>query len=268
MLMELCISELEDVAREPQLLTSTHPVVEESPHPYPDNAKLGRTVHIPGAEALLVSFDSQCSTERRHDVLTIKDGGGAVIAVRSGRDPIDWSNNVRVVGDTLQWSFESDGSVNGWGFKFTVQPVLPEKPSMEVQLSDRALQSRPSINLVTCLLDFQLDNSPSEDSICRLGAALASCAQLNTLDANQRTWAIQQLRKLINSSMGAILMSGAIAPEDDPKQVSWVHVYLYAEHVQSMCGIIVYIYIYICIHDCICTCMISQQNYCKCLNVS
>ena len=219
MLMELCISELEDVAREPQLVNSAHPVIEESPHPYPDNAKLGRTVHIPGAEALMVSFDSHCSTERRHDVLTIKDGGGAVIAVRSGRDSIDWSNDVRVIGDTLTWSFESDGSVNGWGFRFTIQPLLPEKPYMEVQLSDRVLQSRPSIDLVTCLLDFQLDANPSEESIGRLGAALASCAQLNILDANQRTWAIQQLRKLINSPMGAVLVSGAIAPEDDPKQV-------------------------------------------------
>jgi E3 ubiquitin-protein ligase HERC2 len=218
MLMELCISELEDVTREPQLLNSSHPVVEESPHPYPDNIKLGRTVNIPGAEALVISFDSLCSTERRHDVLTIKDGGGAVIAVRSGRDSMDWSHDVRVIGDTLIWSFESDGSVNGWGFRFTIQPIMPEKPFNEAQLSDRILQSRPSIDLVTCLLDFQLDASPSEESIGRLGAALASCAQLNILDANQRTWAIQQLRKLLNSPMGTVLITGAIAPEDDPKQ--------------------------------------------------
>ena len=223
MLMELCISELEDVAREPQLLNSAHPVVEESPHPYPDNAKFGRVVHIPGAEALLVSFDSNCSTERRHDVLTIKDGGGAVIAVRSGHDPLDWSNDVRIVGDTLQWSFESDGSVNGWGFRFTIQPLLPET-SKEVQLSDRILQSRPSIDLVTCLLDFQLDANPTDESIGRLGAALASCAQLNILDACQRTWAIQQLRKLINSPMGTVLNGGAIAPEDDSKQVMLIFI--------------------------------------------
>lgn len=218
MLMELCISELEDVTREPQLLNLAHPVVEESPHPYPDNAKFGRVISIPGADALLVTFDSNCSTERRHDVLTIKDGGGAVIAVRSGRDPLDWTTDVRIIGDTLQWSFESDGSVNGWGFRFTVQPLLPES-STEVQLSDRNLQSRPSIELVACILDLQLETSPSDESIGRLGAALASCVQLNILDAHQRTWAIQQLRKLINSSIGSVLMSGTIAPAEDPKQV-------------------------------------------------
>lgn len=219
MLMELCISELEDVAHEPQVLNPTQPMVEESPHPYPDNARLDNTVTIPGAEALVVSFDARCSTERRHDVLTIKDGSNAAIAIKSGRDSVDWSNDVRIVGDTLIWIFESDGSVNGWGFRFTVHPVMPKKLTMDVQLSDRALQSHPSIDLVTCLLDFQLDSTPSQDSISRLGAALAACAQMNNLECNQRTWAIQQLRKLINSPIGTALVVGAFAPAD-PKQVS------------------------------------------------
>ena len=224
MLMELCISELEEVAREPVIMNAAQPVVHESPHPYPDNAKLSNHVHIPGAEALVVSFDPRCSTERRHDVLTIKDAGGAVIAVRSGRDSVDWSHDVRVVGDELHWTFESDASVNGWGFKFTIHPLMQKKDSGEVQLSDRSLQSHPSINLVTCLLDFQLDSTPNQDSITRLAAALAACAQLSTLDAKQRTWAIQQLRKLMSSSMGMALVGGAVTPmeptEDYSKQVT------------------------------------------------
>ena len=61
-------------------------------------------------------------------MLTIKDAGGAVIAVRSGRDSIDWSHDVRIIGVIAeQWSFESDGSVNGWGFKFTVNPMMRKK---------------------------------------------------------------------------------------------------------------------------------------------
>lgn len=165
-----------------------------------------------------MSFDPRCSTERRHDVLVIKDGGGAVIAARSGRDPGDWAQDVRVIGDELTWTFKSDGSVNGWGFRFTVQPLMPKKTRGGTLLSDRALQSRPSINLVTCLLDFQLGQS-SQDSISRLGAALASCAQLNTLDASQRMWAIQQLRKLINSVMSRCLVYGAMGPCCPLKQV-------------------------------------------------
>ena len=125
MLMELCISELEDVAHEPNLNETPQPVVQESPHPYPDDYTISDTVRMQGAEALVVNFDPRCSTERRHDVLVIKDGGGAVIAVRSGRDQADWSQDIRVLGDELTWTFKSDGSVNGWGFKFTVQPIMP-----------------------------------------------------------------------------------------------------------------------------------------------
>ena len=166
-----------------------------------------------------MTFDSRCSTERRHDVLVIKDGGGAVIAARSGRDTADWAQDIRVVGDELTWTFKSDGSVNGWGFRFTVQPLMPKKAHGGALLSDRVLQSRPSIDLVTCLLDFQLGRSPSHDSISRLGAALASCAQLNALDASQRMWAVQHLRRLIACRMSQCLVYGAMGPCCPLKQV-------------------------------------------------
>ena len=219
MLMELCISELEDVSHEPHLNETPQPVTQECPHPYPDDYTISNTVRMPGAEALMVHFDPKCSTERRHDVLVIKDGGGAVIAVRSGRDTADWAQDIRVLGDELTWTFKSDGSVNGWGFKFTVQPLMPKKSSGSMLVSDRVLQSRPSIDLVTCLLDFQLGRSPSRDSVSRLGAALASCAQINSLDAVQRTWAVQHLRKLINSGLSNILVSGAMGTCCPLKQV-------------------------------------------------
>lgn len=228
MLMELCISELEDVSREPQLSETPQPIIQESSHPYPDDVSLNSTCRIPGAEALFVNFDTRCSTERRHDMLVIKDGSGAVITVRSGRDTGDWSQDIRVVGDELSWTFKSDGSVNGWGFRFTVHPLMPKKISGGNLLSDRALQSRPSIDLVTCLLDFQLGCNPSRDSISRLGAALASCAQLNMLDATQRMWAIQQLRKLITSCVSSHLVVGAMGtccPLKQLKQVSIIGVY-------------------------------------------
>lgn len=199
MLMDLCVSELEDVSREPQQETPKS-IVQESAHPYPDNCNDTNTIRMPGAGALTLNFDPRCSSERKHDVLMIKDGGGAVITVRSGREVSDWSQEVRVLGDELTWIFKSDGSVNGWGFMFTIQPVMPKKSSRAPLLSDRALQSRPSIDLVTYLLDFQLDCIPSRDTLSRLGAALASCAQLNTLDAPQRMWAIQHLRKIIDTA--------------------------------------------------------------------
>ncbi len=206
MLMDLCISELESVSHEPQN-EATKTVIQESVHPYPDNYTDTKTVRIPGADALMISFDPQCSTERRHDILTVKDAGGAVIATRSGRDLSDWNQDVRVIGEEITWTFKSDGSVNGWGFKFTVHPLMPKKLSMKTLLSDRALQSRPSVDLVTCLLDFQLGRVPGRETLSQLGAALASCAQLNVLEASQRMWAIEHLRRLIDMASNVPFVS-------------------------------------------------------------
>jgi len=164
-------------------------------------------------------------------VLVIKDSSGAVIAVRSGRDSADWAQDIRVVGDELSWTFKSDSSVNGWGFRFTVQPLMPKKMQGQMLLSDRVLQSRPSIDLVTCLLDFQLSRTPRQECIGRLGASLASCAQLNTLDASQRMWAIQQLRKLINSVVSGHLVSeamGTCCPLKQVRNIPYCHQVTYS----------------------------------------
>lgn len=37
-----------------------------------------------GAEGLRVEFDRQCSTERRHDPLTVMDSVSRIVSVRSG----------------------------------------------------------------------------------------------------------------------------------------------------------------------------------------
>lgn len=50
--------------------------------------------------------------------------------------------------------------------------------------------------------DFQLETMCSQSQIPRLAAALASCAQLGTLSAGQRTWALHRLCKLLTSEFG------------------------------------------------------------------
>lgn len=45
------------------------------------------TLEFPkGAEGLRIEFDRQCSTERRHDPLTIMDGANRIVSVRSGNE--------------------------------------------------------------------------------------------------------------------------------------------------------------------------------------
>ena len=85
MLLELCVTELEDVATDSEAGRSTaKPVVQESPHPYTDDSSQTGVVRIPGAESLRIEFNRNCSTERRHDPLTIMDSTGRTIATRSG----------------------------------------------------------------------------------------------------------------------------------------------------------------------------------------
>jgi len=102
-------------------------------------------------------------------------------------------------GDELIWKFTSDSSVNGWGWKFTVYPVMPTFGPHDL-LTDRTILSRPSMNVVMCLLDNNLDLKPNEKTVnlsIRLVAALAACAQVSSLSSHQRMWALQRLRKLV-----------------------------------------------------------------------
>lgn len=156
-------------------------------------------VRVPGAEGLRLEFDRACSTERRHDPLTIMDGSGRIVSIRSGREWADWCPELRVAGDEIKWKFNSDGSVNGWGWKFTVYPVMPAAGMQQLQ-SDRSVLSRPSMDLVMWLLDSSLSSVNDRQIGSRLAAALAACAQLSALPASQRMWALQSLRKLMGSA--------------------------------------------------------------------
>ncbi|XP_023713900.1 E3 ubiquitin-protein ligase HERC2 [Cryptotermes secundus] len=214
MLLELCVTELEDVALNTHSIHLTpQPVVQESSHPYTDDATLSGHVKIPGAKGLRVEFDRQCSTERRHDPMTIIDGTGRTVSIRSGREWSDWSTEIRITGDELRWKFTSDGSVNGWGWRFTVYPIVTYAGPHELG-SDRAILSQPSVELVMCLLDARLMPSSDRNLITRLATALASCAQLSSLAASQRMWALQKLRKLMVSRLGKLLNIPALLKMD------------------------------------------------------
>lgn len=121
MIFETCITELEDLCTSRNFLGKIpRPIVQETSHPYIDNITLTGHVRMPKAEALRLEFDPQCSTEKRNDPLIIMDKTGRVIATRSGRDFSQWAPEIRIPGDEMRWKFTSDGSVNGWGFKFWV----------------------------------------------------------------------------------------------------------------------------------------------------
>lgn len=62
-----------------------------------------------GAKGLRVEFDRQCSTERRHDPLTIMDGTGRTVSIRSGREWSDWSTEIRITGKMFyRWNVHKE----------------------------------------------------------------------------------------------------------------------------------------------------------------
>nr|XP_022903495.1 E3 ubiquitin-protein ligase HERC2 isoform X1 [Onthophagus taurus] len=207
MLLELCVTELEDTVSTTHSVPYTpRPVVQESNHPYIDDVNLRDNficilghVKIPGADALRIEFDRRCSTEKRHDPLTIVDGTGKLVATKSGREWSDWSGDLNIPGDEIRWSFTSDSTVNGWGWRFTVYPIVANTNPKELGC-DRAILSQPSIDMVICLLDRRLYGAADTSLMSRLAIALASCSQLSFLSANQRMWALKTLHELLISN--------------------------------------------------------------------
>jgi len=60
MLLELCVTELEDVAADKQAVRSVaQPVIQESPHPYSDDITLTGIARIPGTYIDLMIFSLQ-----------------------------------------------------------------------------------------------------------------------------------------------------------------------------------------------------------------
>lgn len=125
-----CGSSKESVVME----ASSREVVVESSHNYEDSIHYSGCVRIEGCDALQVRFDRRCSTESTHDPLRFYDDesrrNGIARQYCGDRDSSsregalegqvkNWSD-FSVMGDTLYFSFESDSSQNGWGWRFTV----------------------------------------------------------------------------------------------------------------------------------------------------
>lgn len=205
MIIETCISELEDLTSRHCIEKTPKPVVQESSHPYVDDITLVGHVKIPGAEFLRIEFDHQCSTEKRNDPLIIMDASGRVIATRSGREFAQWAPEIRIPGDEMRWKFTSDNSVNGWGFRFLVHAIMPASYLQELG-SDRKILSQPSIDLVMVLLDSKLaPHNPN--ALLRLVSALSQCAQKGTLSINQRIWCLKKIHYYLTTSKFASFAS-------------------------------------------------------------
>lgn len=65
--------------------------------------------------------------------------------------------------------------------RVSLRDVRCSPPGPKDLLSDRCVLSCPSMDLVTCLLDFRLNLASNRSIVPRLAASLAACAQLSAL---------------------------------------------------------------------------------------
>lgn len=65
-----------------------------------------------------------------------------VLRTVTGREWSDWSSELRIPGDELKWKFISDGSVNGWGWRFTVYPIMPAAGRTSYMMFTEGRESR------------------------------------------------------------------------------------------------------------------------------
>lgn len=196
MIFETCITELEDICTTRHFFNKTpKPIVQETSHPYIDDITLEGHVRIPYAKALLIEFDQHCSTEKRHDQLIIMDATGRVFATRCGREYAHWAEQIRIPGNEMKWKFVSDGSVNGWGWRFWVHGIMPSDYVHNSE-SDYSILCQPSMSLVMSLLDSAIE--PLNQSILlRLASSLLPCIDLSTLSTAERIWATQKLHNIL-----------------------------------------------------------------------
>lgn len=85
----------------------------ESAHPYGNDANVSKTITIPGAKFIRLVIEKY-ETEAKYDVIDVKDLNGESVDSIDGAGENYISNYAE--GESLVFSFKSDGSVTRWGY--------------------------------------------------------------------------------------------------------------------------------------------------------
>jgi hypothetical protein len=109
------------------------PVVLESPHPYPHNVNEQKSVTIPGALELQVTFCDQTRTEHYNDFIQFyKDDSYSDTLFERLSGSMEYSTPwpgqeereaLVFEGDSVHFKWYTDSSENDWGWKMTITPT-------------------------------------------------------------------------------------------------------------------------------------------------
>ena len=118
-------------------------------------------VTFPGAKALRIRFDPLCCSEadpRKAQLIFTKDDGRTIVATVGG--PSDKWKSFVIHADRFKFRFRAhtDQKNPGWGYKFTVSPLLGLSWSSESQVL-----SEPSLEYACWILDFLLSRTIPDD---------------------------------------------------------------------------------------------------------
>jgi hypothetical protein len=190
-------------------------------------------VSFPGAKALRVRFDPRCSSEQNHKTHLIftKDDDQTKIAAING-PPSEWKSFV-IHSDRFKFRFRAhtDSKNPGWGYKFTVSPLLGLSWSSESQVL-----SEPSLEYACWILDFLLsktvDGKDSDESsmkvrraVCTADVFLALANYLRSPGAPYKKRVVYLITQLLKSPE-----LFPIGDEPDLKQLKGVK-----KHVMRKC---------------------------------
>lgn len=113
----------------------TAPVVCESLHDYANNTNETDMIDVPGASALIVTFDAQSVTEEGHDYLAFYLDAECNRRVPGSEEKYSGSGNrwpgvadsepLRIPCGRFWYRWVTDGSHTYWGWRMTVTPVVP-----------------------------------------------------------------------------------------------------------------------------------------------
>jgi hypothetical protein len=96
----------------------------QSPHPYANSCTDAWTYTLPGAAALLVTFDQRTNLENTFDTVEVYDGTGDLLGTYTGSELA--GTVLTVPGDTVRVKLDTDEVVDGWGFAVaSVERVEP-----------------------------------------------------------------------------------------------------------------------------------------------
>ncbi|KAL6065027.1 hypothetical protein QOT17_010566, partial [Balamuthia mandrillaris] len=175
----------------PKHLASIKVHLEESEHPYPNEADYEKTIKLDGAERLIIIFDKETLTENNYDWLRFYQPDTREL-IHQFSGPFTQFKNFAVSGNRLLMKFTSDATNNYWGYKFYVFGVTS-------QTSDEVTKA---LNLLELVLRVSEGDNAAEVYSPAVYTAenlrLLTKAVSNSLDAATRTRIVRAIRHLIH----------------------------------------------------------------------